>query len=808
MKKIAFFFLISLSILNFSHGQSFETTKNLDKQSGFFSFYYHEYEDRIFLEVDKLNTEFIYIYSLSSGIGSNDLGLDRGKLGQTQIVYFQKSGNKLLLIQPNMDFRASSDNPLEKLSVEQAFAKSVLFGFPILESQKNAHLIDITDFLIQDTFGVINTLKEADQGNYELDPSKSALEMTRTKAFPKNVEFEALLTFSGKAKGGYIKSVTPNPNLVSVVEHHSFIELPDNNYEPRAFDPRCGSFSLSYMDYSAPVEESIVKRVIGRHRLKKKNPNAAISEAIEPIVYYLDNGTPEPIRSALLDGAAWWNEAFESIGYKDAFQIRILPHDADPMDVRYNVIQWVHRSTRGWSYGNGVVDPRTGEIIKGHVSLGSLRIRQDFLIAQALMNKPFANQDDNNQAMLELALARIRQLSAHEVGHTLGFSHNFASSANNRASVMDYPHPKLSLKNGEVDFSNAYDTGMGKWDKVTVAYSYAEFDENKNERVELNKILTQAQDDGLRYISDNDARSASGSHAYAHLWDNGIDASSELDNLLSIRKAAIANFSEDNIRSNEPYSILEDLFVPLYFLHRYQTEAVAKLIGGMDYNYAVKGDGQIISEPVEVTTQKQALSTILKTLSPEVLAIPENKLALFPPRAIAYGRTRESFKGRTGVSFDALSAASTASNITLRFIFHPQRASRLIQQKSLDPGQIGLIDVIDEIVSTTFKLSVSSKPYLQEVQNLIQFNIINHMIHLAKSHKTLPQVNAIVKFKLDEIKELLSQKTSENSENLIFNKYLIGQIEKMKSIPLSSIPKIPDGSPIGSGYCNVGGGSN
>ena len=242
-----------------------------------------------------------------------------------------------------------------------------------------------------------------------------------------------------------------------------------------------------------------------------------MSEAKEPIIYYLDNGTPEPIRSALLDGGRWWNQAFEAIGYKNAFQLKILPDDADPMDVRYNVIQWVHRSTRGWSYGSSITDPRTGEIMKGHVSLGSLRIRQDFLIAQALMNKPFAERDDNHEPMLALALARIRQLSAHEIGHTLGFAHNFAASTNGRASVMDYPHPQIELVNGKLDFSNAYDTKIGDWDKVTVAYSYSHFSE-KSEEEGLLKILKDANNQGLRYISDQDARPTGSAHALAHLW--------------------------------------------------------------------------------------------------------------------------------------------------------------------------------------------------------------------------------------------------------------------------------------------------
>ena len=414
MKKITF--LISLLALCFQVNAQILNKKDLKSYEGFFDFYYEESSDKIYLKVKKLHKEFLYVNSLASGVGSNDIGLDRGQLGNERLVFFKKAGNKLLLMQPNLAYRANTDNALERKSIEQAFAKSVLFGFKILSENDGNYIVDFTPFLMQDTHGVANRLKGRKEGTYKIDASKSALALERTKAFPNNVEFEALLTFKGQPSGSKLRSVTPTASLVTVIQHHSFIELPDGNYKPRVFDPRSGAISMSYLDYATPIQEPIKKRFIIRHRLEKKRPKSKRSEAKEPIIYYLDPGTPEPVRSALLDGAGWWNEAFEAIGFKDAFQVKMLPKDADPMDCRYNVIQWVHRSTRGWSYGASVVDPRTGEIIKGHVSLGSLRIRQDFMIAQALMNQPFAERDDNYQPMLDMALARIRQLSAHEVG--------------------------------------------------------------------------------------------------------------------------------------------------------------------------------------------------------------------------------------------------------------------------------------------------------------------------------------------------------------------------------------------------------
>ena len=796
MKSILRIIILLLLCSNI-HAQVLDK-KDLKTYDGYFDFYYEESSDKIYLKVEKLNEEFLYINSLASGIGSNDIGLDRGQLGGERVVYFQKAGNKLLLIQPNLKFRANTDNALEKKSIEQAFAKSVLFGFKIAEEKDGSYIINFTPFLMQDAHGVAGRLKSRREGTYKIDASKSALALERTKAFPKNVEFEAMLTFKGTPTGRNLRSVTPTSSLVTVTQHHSFIELPDDKYKPRAFDTRSGAISMSYMDYATPIQEDIRKRFVVRHRLEKKNPGAKISEAIEPIIYYLDPGTPEPVRSALLEGARWWNDAYESIGFKDAFQVKMLPEDADPMDCRYNVIQWVHRSTRGWSYGASVVDPRTGEIIKGHVSLGSLRIRQDFMIAQALMNKPFAESDDNYQPMLDMALARIRQLSAHEVGHTIGFAHNFASSANNRASVMDYPHPQIELKGGNIDFSNAYATGIGDWDKVTVAYSYSEFGKNANEKTELNKILKAATFAGHRFISDSDARAAGGAHATAHLWDNGGSAADELEKVMALRNVAIKNFSEDNIKSYEPYSVLEDVFVPLYFYHRYQTEAATKVIGGLDYNYAVKDGDEFTVKPIDAKKQRETLNVILKTLSAENLAIPKDKLELFPPRAFGYNRSRESFKGKTGVAFDPFSAANTASDMTLKFLLHPERANRLVLQKSLGEKQLSLEDILNTLIESSFKVK-HSDAYLNEIQHQINANVLKYMMNLAVSNQSYFNTKAIANKIIQNLAKGYSSDDASYMQYISMVKEFYEHSEKFK---LEASPKIPDGSPIGSDICN------
>ena len=796
--KYVVLYLVVLFNLHSLSAQFIEEKKDLKLYNGYFNFYYSATEGKIYLEVDKLNKEFLYTHFLASGLGSNDIGLDRGQIGDGVVVKFIKSGNKILLLQPNQKFRAISDNEFEKKSIEEAFAKSIIFGFPIKEIKDEKHIIDLTPFLLRDAHHVSKRLKDNLQGSYKLDASRNVLWLENTKAFPKNVEFESLLTFIGEPKGKNIVSVSPDANSISVRQHIGFIELPDDNYSPRIFNAKSGSFPMSFMDYSTPVWEPIKKQFIYRHRLRKKNPNETRSEAVEPIIYYLDPGTPEPIRSALLEGASWWDQAFEAIGYVNAFQVKMLPPEADPLDVRYNVIQWVHRSTRGWSYGGSINDPRTGEIIKGHVSLGSLRIRQDFLIAQALMNRPFENDDQNYQPMLELALARIRQLSAHEVGHTLGFAHNFAASVSDRASVMDYPHPKITLKNDTIDFSEAYASGIGAWDKVTVAYSYSDIPENQLEKNYLSNLLTAAFSKGLYYISDADARPQGGANAKAHLWDNGASATEELKNVLAVRKKAIENFSMDNIKNGEPFSKLEDVYVPLYFYHRYQTEAVIKLIGGLDYTYAVKGDSGIAFQIISKKEQEAALDEILQTLSINTLKIPHRILKLFPPRAMGYDRTRESFKSNTNVAFNSLGAVATASDLTLKLLLNPERANRLIEQHAISNANLSLNEVLTKLISHSFDLKVKTS-YEKEIAHTLQYITIQNLMNLIASDQASPQVKSVANETLDDLF------TSLKSDKSTFNNQLIRELISFRKYPekfdVHKVSKIPDGSPIGSAPC-------
>ncbi len=718
-----------------------EKTEGLEPRQGFLPLYWDAGEGKMWLEIPRPGDEFLYIESLAAGIGSNDIGLDRGQIGRERLVRFDRTGPKVLLVQPNYRYRAISDDPAERESVADSFAQSVIWGFELGAEEDGRLLVDATGFLLHDAHGTAERLKQTEQGNYELDPPRSAFHLANTRNFPDNTEVEATLTFTGKPEGEYIRSVTPSPESVTVRQHHSFVRLPGPGFEPRRFDPRAGYFGIRYRDYAAPLGSPIDRRYIARHRLEKRDPRAEVSEPVEPIVYYLDPGVPEPVRSALLDGARWWAEAFEALGFRNAYRVELLPEDADPMDVRYNVIQWVHRSTRGWSYGSSVIDPRTGEIIKGKVSLGSLRVRQDYLIAEALL-APYAGGEPPT-AMREMALARLRQLSAHEVGHTLGLAHNYIASTTDRASVMDYPHPFVKLdESGEIDLSDAYATGIGEWDKVSIAYGYQDFPDGTGEAEPLARILDEARDRGLTLLSDADARPDGSAHPRVHLWDNGVDAVAELDRLMEVRRRALERFSERNIQFGEPLATLEERLVPLYLAHRYQTTAAAKVVGGVEYAYSLRGDGQPGPLAVPADAQQRALEALLVTIGPEALTLPERILALVPPRPMGYPRHRETFPSRTGPTFDPLAAAEAAADHTVGLLLHRERASRLVTQHARDPELPGLPRVFDRLVRATLKRVPREDGLAGEVQRVVDNVVIYHLMALAADDQAPPQARA------------------------------------------------------------------
>jgi hypothetical protein len=779
-----------------------QKTRGMERQGGFLPLYWEVSTGRLWLEVPRLEQQMIYNVSLPAGVGSNDIGLDRGQLGGERIVFFRRVGPKVLLVQPNLNFRAVTADADERRDVEDSFAQSVLWGFTAAAETGGRVLVDATAFALRDAHGVARTLKSTEQGDFRVDEGRSAVYPARTRAFPRNTEIEATLTFAGDNPGQWVRDVTPTPQAITLRERQSFIALPDSGYEPRRGDPRSGYFAVQYADYAQPFERPLLQRFITRHRLRKRDPNAAVSEPVQPIVYYVDRGAPEPIRTALIEGAGWWNQAFEAAGYRNAFRVELLPDSADPMDVRYNVIQWVHRATRGWSYGGSVTDPRTGEIIKGHVSLGSLRDRQDYLIGEALLS-PYATGDEDPPVLDSLVLARIRQLAAHEVGHTLGLSHNYIASAQGRTSVMDYPHPMATLRpDGTVSISNPYPEGIGAWDRVSIVYGYSEFPNGTDERAALEKVIQDARARGLTFLTDQDARPAGSAHPQVHLWDNGADAAAELDRVMGVRRAALARLGENAIRRGMPLATIEEALVPLYLFHRYQAEAASKALGGQWYTYALRGDGQEPLRPVSADDQERALAALLRTLDPAALALPRPLLAKLPSRPFTFDPHRELFERRTGLVFDAVSPAAAAADVTVSMILEPERAARLVEQHALDRSLPGLDAVIDRLVFATFAHPAGRDAYQAEVNRAVESVVVRRLMDLA-SAAPMPQVRAVATQKLQELRGRLAVASADPAEAAMAV-LVRGEIDRFLARPWQAeqrinVPTAPPGSPIGEG---------
>ncbi|MGI2092916.1 zinc-dependent metalloprotease [Shewanella oncorhynchi] len=770
--------------------------KQGQEAKGFLNLYYEESEGELYLEVNRLNQPFILVTSLPQGVGSNDIGLDRGQLGQTRMVQFERQGPYVLLKQLNTQYRANTSDAAEQRAVEEAFADSVLWQGKVIEGKPD--LVAINDLVLNDLHGVSSVLQQTEQGNYQLDLSRSVILPKGIKSFEKNADVDVQLTFKGDVAGAQVAQVTPDGTLMSVRMRYSFVELPDADYQPRAYHPMSGYLSDEYRDYATPFNQLLVQRFILRHRLQKVHPGPAPSEVVKPITYYLDPGVPEPIRSALLDGARWWETAFTRAGFINGFKVELLPADADPQDIRYNMIQWVHRATRGWSYGAALTDPRTGEIIKGQVTLGSLRVRQDYLIAKGL-TAGWQDRVAAEKAATALSLARIRQLAAHEVGHTLGLDHNFAASTNQDASVMDYPHPKIQLKGNDIDISAPYTTGVGPWDDFTIAYGYSDQGDARTQQALQVDLLADVAKRGLRYIGEADSRQKDGSQAYASLWDSGDDPIDQLGKLDKIRTKAIADFSSAALLPNEPLGELADAFAPIYLLTRYQIDAVAKFIGGTDYNYQSIGEGSRWSY-IAPQLQLTGLDALLNTLDAASLTVPQTLLDSLVPKAGNYHVTRESFDSGLGAINDPLGMAEVFSRHTVSLLLMPKRLNRVSQASMADSEQLSVTTLLDKLFAAT--LYQEDKLALVEgVWMRVNAVVIDEVLATLHDPQTSPEVRAAINDRAQFVIKQLKAKSNRANVSLAAHYTWLqqGLAAGLTDAKVKLIPKpltLPPGSPI------------
>jgi hypothetical protein len=782
-------------------------TTGMDRHDGFIPFYYDERTGKLLLEVQRLDQDFLYLPTLATGLGSDALGLDRGTTGSNGVVRFQRFGPRVLLISRNTDFRATADS-VQQHAVEESFATSTLASMPIVAEEPGRLLVDATDFVLQDVMGVATTITRQRQGTFRLDKNRSAIYLPRTKAFPRNTEVEVLLTFAGDAPGREISRHTPDPSSLTLREHRSFVELPDAGYTPRAFDPRIGSFSLTFTDFSRSFTEKPEVRWIQRWRLEKKDPSAAMSEAVKPIIYYLDPGIPEPYRTAFRQGASWWTKTFEAAGFRNAFRVEDLPAGVDPMDARYSIIQWVHRSDPGFSVGQSFVDPRTGEIIKALLKMDTYRSISDYNIfagfAPAMDGGTSADwiaSLDPKVNGFEFAMSRRRQHVAHEIGHTLGLAHNYISHVYGRASVMDYPGPLVTLRpNGTLDVSQAYAPGTGAYDTLAIRFAYTQYPNAAAERAGREALVKQAITGGVRFLSDRDA--GAGVIPEVTRWLNGTDAVKELARESAVRDVLISKFNESVIRPGDPMWMLNERFVPVYLHHRYAIEAATKAIGGMEYTFALRGDGQTPATVVAPAEQREALRLLIAAIQPRALAVPERIVKMIPPSPYGFGGGWGFATTPAGIVYDPLAIARSLASNVADGILQPDRIERVISFHARDAAAPSADEVIGQLIDGVYNTAAAATTYERGVRRQARRAVVDALFALATDQRSTADVRAVADDGLNVIATRLSRVPTEDAEDRAANAEVIRDVQNWLERrvappkPTGVIP-LPPGTPIG-----------
>ena len=771
----------------------------MDRRDGFLPIYLDPHQGRILLELPHDSTRALLMITQATGLGSNPIGIDRGASGDTYVARFDRDGDRVLLVLENWAYRSSSGSADHVRSVTEAFPPSTVAALPLLADESGKLLVDATDVALRDWNDVVGTLARSQQGTYALARDRSSVYRVYTKAFPDNTELDASLTFAAANRSGpIVESIVPDGRAFTLRQHLSFLKLPDPGFRPRALDPRVGYFGVTFKDYARPVQEPLTVGWAARHRLERVDPNNPASPIKEPIRYYVDRGIPEPIRSAVLEGVRWWEQAFDRAGLKGGFKVELLPEGVDPMDARYNVVQWENRNERGWSVGGALTDPRTGEMIKGMARLDSHRARTDYNLYAGLMGAAASAADT------AFVLARVRQVSAHEVGHTLGLAHNYIASTYERGSVMDYPPPRVRLDaNGRIDLSQAYAVGPGAYDVWAIRWGYGVFPP-ASEADSLRQTVKDGLAKGYLYLSDADARPEYGSDPRVSLWDDATTPLEFLETQSAVRRVAIKNFGERNIRPGEPIALLQERFVPVYFMHRFALNGTSKAIGGMQYSNAVSGDAQQATRPVPYQEQMSALRLMLAALKPEELAIPDTVLTLMAPGATSVTPAVELFGSRTRPAFDELSAAQTLAQMIVDMVLQRDRAARLVAFATRGSGpHLTLGGTIDALVAATWDAHDPPTPKLAALQRVTQRVVADKLLMLAADSEASPEVRAMAELKLSDLrgkaraKQAAAKGDDERAHWLSIVNDFTRWIDKRELPKLSPSLVAPPGDPFG-----------
>ena len=783
-----------------------KAVEGLDRYDGLLPVFVNRKDGKVLLRLPPADAKGVqgrYLYQtyLRAGLGSNPIGLDRSAPGDTQVLVFRRAGGKMVVQFENYSFIGERGSADERQAVRESFAISTVWSTDVVaQDADGAVLIDISGFLTRDAQGIARQLKATDQGEFRLAAELSYPDTGSVNAFPKNLELEATETFVSDNPGPEVRGILPDPRAITLTLHHSLVALPEAGFEPRFSDPRVGAIDHPVSDYTAPLGDSMVLELAHRFRLEKTDPTAARSPVRQPIIFYIDRSAPEPVRSALKEGAQWWAQAFDAAGFIDAFKVEILPEGVSPLDARYSVVNWVHRETRGWSYGHSVVDPRTGEIVKGDVLLGSQRVRQDRMIFEGLVGADKTGTGGPNDP-IQVSLARLRQLATHEIGHAIGLQHNFAASSYDRASVMDYPAPLITIRDGQFDLSDAYATGAGSWDKFAVTWLYGTVSPGPAGRVQLSSMVDRALAGGLRFVSDDDARSPDTAQPIGAVWDNGSDPVAELEHLMAVRRLALSRFGLGNLPLGAPVAELRRRIVPIYLFHRYQIDATVKLVGGVDFNYGVRGDGHEASAPVPADRQRQAIDALLATVSPAELDLNDGLLDLLTAgQATTVTKQTSVEVFQDGPVFDPTAAADVVATQVFGDLFATARLNRLIEAKRRDPNQPG----VEELLAKAFAAVMPAASGRQaEIARRVRYRLIVTLASVQRDKSLSPTATALIRDGLATYGKSLRKVKGDPTD--------VAQARDLSAIlldpdpsrlaalaeSLKAAPRLPPGPPIG-----------